>query len=396
MTPSTVLIALLLPVFQEPAAEVSSAPARTVLPEEPVVLEADFSLGWPMIQVRINGTGPHAMILDTGAGGTTVDGDLSFELDLPVNGQTLMGDPSDVAANTVDLVGIEALDLGAAHFEGLEAVVWDQPAMLGRGVRGIVGWPVFEDCLLTIDRAGKQVRIESGELPEPDGSQVVSFVRDEFGAITLPIDVAGVTVEAHLDSGNARSVSLPRSLRERVPIVAGTEQKGRGMRASGPVEFTTARLDGSIRIGGITMESPEVRFDEKMKTANLGATFLDQCVLTIDLKNRRMRMTPRTAAAPAEARAPARRAEDRSGRRRLGAAMTPDGDGRLQVVMVEASSLAEQVGLAAGDVLLSVDGAAVTMKEAGPLSEALSGSEAFTLEVRRGEETVELKVPAPS
>jgi len=386
-------LALLFALAQDSAAE-DGVPGLTVLPAEPVVLEVDVSLGWPRLEVWVDDQGPFAMILDTGAGGLVLDADLARRLELPVVGSTRIGDPSDPTANEVDLVQVETLELGGARFEEIQAVAWDRPPELQRpGFVGIVGWPVFAECLLTIDRAGGQVRLERGRLPEPDGASIVAYQADAFGALTLPIEVAGVALDAHLDSGNSGSVSVPARLLGQIPIVAGTERKGVGRRASGPIEFTSARLDGSIRVGGIVMEGPEVRFDSKLEIANLGATFLDHCVLTVDQATRRMRMVPH--AAPAGAAAPEREVEDRSGQRRLGVRLVPTTDGRLTVAQVEPGSLAEQVGLAGGDVLLTVAGAPVTARDTGALVDALAGGAAFALEVRRGEQTVELEVPAP-
>jgi hypothetical protein len=320
--------------------------------------------------------------------GMLVNKDLAEELGLEVTGTTRLGDPSNPEANEADTVVLDSLQIGDALFEEVDAVSWEPPGLGAMGIRGIVGMPVFRHCLVTIDRTGGVIRIEQGALPEPDGGEIVPFVRDAFGVISIPIDVAGVEVNAHLDSGNSGSIGLPRSIEETTPIVEGTRKTGRGMRASGPVEFTIGILDGDVRVGPILMESPEVRFSD-LPHGNIGASFLARCSVTIDQVNLRLRITPADAAVPAVAK----QQLDRRGRRRLEAAMVP-ADGRLKVSSVGAGSLGERAGLLVGDVLLEVDGKEVTFADASALTEALSGTAAFTLTVERAGERKDLEVPA--
>lgn len=291
------------PVAEGELSQRASEPRRTLLPEQEIVVPADYSSGWPIVQVELDGQGPFGMILDTGAMGLVLDVDLAADLDLEVVGTARIGDPSDPEANEVERVWVGSLVLGAARFEELEAVAWERPAAMRRpGVRAILGLPVFARCLLTLDRGAGVVRLARGPLPEPDGVTVLPLERDAFGVITLSLEVAGQRVPAHLDSGNARSVVLPARLEAHVPLVPGSQGRGRGMRASGPVEFTLGVLDGELRIGGaggIVLRRPEVRFDPELPHANLGASFLQACVPTIDQEHGRIRLAP--VAAPASA-----------------------------------------------------------------------------------------------
>lgn len=274
-------------------AQNGGGPERTVLPDAGVELALVDGGGWPALEVWIESQGPYRMILDTGAGGLILDAELARALELPVVGNTTIGDPSDPSANAVELVSVELLELGEARFEGIEAVSWDRPPELRRpGIDGIVGWPVFEDCLLTLDLSGGRARLDPGSLGEPDGERILAYEEDAFGAITLAIDVAGISMPAHLDSGNPSSVVVPEAFRERLPFVPGTERKGVGRRASGPIEFTAVQLDGVVRVGGLRLERPEIRLDPKLGHANLGRAFLERCVVTLDQTHERIRVVP--------------------------------------------------------------------------------------------------------
>lgn len=257
----------------------------------------ELSTGHPIVEVEIQGEGPFRMLLDTGAMATAIDADLAEELGLAVVGQTTLGDPSNPAAHTANLVEVEELAIGDVVFYDFEAVAWDRPEALrrsttdGSSTRGIVGLPLFAGCLMTLDYQNAQLSLSEGELPEPDGKQVLATSRTPEGIILFPIEVAGTSMQAHLDSGNPQTLLLPGRFEEMMPLVEGSKRTGRGMRASGPVEFTVARLDGDLHIGDLILARPEIRFDEKITGANLGFSMLKGRRLTLDQKNHRMQLS---------------------------------------------------------------------------------------------------------
>ena len=161
-------------------------------------------------------------------------------------GQTRVGDPSNPTALAVDIVELSYLRLGDAYFEELRAIVWERDmGLTAAGIDGIVGLPVFEDCLVTFDYAAGEVRIYAGELPAADGRRVLDFEREDL--VSIPLEVGGETIDAHLDSGNSsRGLILPGRL-EALPLVPGSEFSGRGMRPSGPKTNHTI-TDGSLKL----------------------------------------------------------------------------------------------------------------------------------------------------
>jgi predicted aspartyl protease len=363
-----------------------AAPQRTVL-REPVVMPIDLSSGRPVVDVMVAGRGPFPMILDTGAGRTVLYADLAAELELEVTGKSRIGDPTNPDAHEVDVVTVPFLQVGDALFERIEAVAWElPPGMSLPGTRGILGIPTFADCLISIDYAKSEVRIEEGALPAADGRSVLDM-KDTL--ISVPLQVDGMTVDAHLDTGNGGEYVLPKAFESKLSIVAGTEFSGRGMRASGPIEFSGGVIDTSLSVGSFVVDKPRVNFDPKLQYGNLGRAFFEQCAITIDQANRRLRVRPLNVAVPAVSK----KVENRGGKRRLGAGMRPL-DGSLSVAFVEPGSLGERAGLRAGDLLLEVDGSAVTFADAKALTDALDADDAFTLTVERGSERVDLEVPA--
>ncbi len=348
-----------------------SAPTRVAMAE---------GVGHVLIDVKLDGRGPYRMILDTGAATTVIDADLVSELGLKSLGTTRIGDPSNPEANEVDVVKIDSVEVGGARFEGVDAVGWRGPSLTRAiGARGVLGLPTFHDCLLTIDYPKREVEVAPGELPVPDGKQVLELALNPIAEI--PIAVAGRKASAHLDIGNASSLAVPGSWQSDLRT-KGEVRKGAGMRASGPVEFAVATLDGDLTIGEQVFHDPEIRFDGKLDHANVGYGLLQGFAVTLDQRNGRVRLVgaPVTASA---GQAPA------EGRRRLGAmlGMTPDGFAEVRMVMP--GSPAEAAGLRAGDTLIRVDGKPVTNDA---MMTALSGTAPVVLGVRRGDKELELVV----
>ncbi len=372
----------------------SGAPAESLLVTGPTKTEVTGATSVPMaagashvlIDVRIDGKGPFRMILDTGAATTVLDSDLVRELGLKSLGTTRIGDPSNPLANEVDRLEIPNVEVGGARFEGVAAVGWRGPSLAAAvGARGVLGLPTFRGCLLTIDYPKREVEIAPGELPPADGRNILPL--DTHLIAEIPVDVAGRKASAHLDIGNGSSLIVPGSWQGRLPT-KGEVRKGKGMRASGPAEFTITTLDGDLRIGEHVFHDPEVRFDSGLDHVNVGYGILRGFTLTLDQKNGRLRLVPGRITGPnptALGGAPVPAGE----RRRLGAALGMRSDGVAEIQQVLPGSPAAGAGLEAGDVLLQVDGRPMSNEA---LVTALSGKDPVRLHVRRGEREIDVVV----
>lgn len=352
-------------------------PRTTELPElVQVPMEEGFQ--WSVVEVWIDGAGPFRMILDTGASTTVLNQDLVEELGLESLGEDRIGDPSDPLANVVDVLDLGEVRFGDAVFTHVPAVGWRTGAIAPlAGLRGVLGLPTFRDGLLTLDYPARTVELRPGALPEPDGKTVLPMRMHPIA--TIPITVAGQPFVADLDAGNASSLVLPRSWLDRMPLIEGERRTGQGQRANGPVEFTIARLDGSVQIGQYTFERPEIRFDEGLTDANVGYELLRGFSVTLDQRNQRVRLTvPEAVQVP--------RTEKARARRSMGVAMQPS-EGRFVVHDVLAGSEGERAGLRKGDEIVSVDGEPVTNER---VIGALDGTDPIRLSVKRGEQTVEV------
>ncbi len=81
---------------------------------------------------------------------------------------------------------------------------------------GILGFNLFSDYLLTLDYAAKRVRIEQGQLPEPDGAEILNY-ESQNGIPIVELQVGEAKLKAHIDSGNTvGAFMLPASLAEKL------------------------------------------------------------------------------------------------------------------------------------------------------------------------------------
>ncbi|MCP3917679.1 MAG: DUF1579 domain-containing protein [bacterium] len=330
---------------------------------------------WVVIDVELNGKGPYRMILDTGAGVTVLNEDLVEELGLTATGTRRIGDPSNPRAEEVDELTVDTVRIGGASFTGVEAVGWRGGLVSMDGIRGVLGFPTFADCLVTLDYPGAQVEIRPGHLPEPDGAEVLAL--KVGGTPSIPIEVGGFPMQAHLDAGNSGSLILPATWLERLPIVEGTRSKGAGRRASGPFEFTSARIDAALMLGDQVIASPMVNFDETLPVVNVGHEILSQFAVTFDQSGGRVRFARPDGDQPVRAGAP----------RRLGMQMAARGGAGFSATMVVPGSAAETAGLLVGDELIEVGGEPFSQKA---LLDALRTTGSFEITIERAGERKKL------
>ncbi|HEY6195461.1 MAG TPA: aspartyl protease family protein [Candidatus Eisenbacteria bacterium] len=236
-----------------------------------VSVPMDLSSGQPVVEVYLNGKGPFRMFLDTGAGSTVLDRSLADELALRHVGKTRMGDPANPEAIAADLVRIDSLRIGPASFEGIEAASWDRSGLRrdANPPRGVIGFALFRELLLTLDYPGAQVRLAHGTLPTADSQTVLPYT-DPNGIPVVPIEVAGAMFEADLDTGSPGFLSIPERDTSRIRFAGPLEILGRGRTVNSEVVFRGAAIDGAVAIGKHRFDHPVVMVHDQLPNPNLG------------------------------------------------------------------------------------------------------------------------------
>ena len=328
---------------------------------------------WAVVEVMLNGEGPFRMIVDTGAGTTVLNADLVAELGLESRGTRRIGDPSRPRAHEVDELTLDMIQVGDATFRGVEAIGWRGPPLVGiGGIRGVLGFPTFKNCLVTFDYPAQLLEISAGALPPADGRRVLDM--GTAGMPTITIDVAGIPIVAHLDTGNSGSLSIPQSYESELPLVAGSKSRGTGARGGSPIAFTIAQLDGNVSLGEAVFERPRVHLSDTLNSANVGFELLRHLRITLDQRNGRVRFEQPSV------QGDVRRANAAPGTRRMGVQMAMKNGTLFEAVMVVPGSEAEKVGLRAGDAFLEVDGSPFSQQN---FLKALQGTGRFTLTIER-------------
>lgn len=374
-------LGLLLPGIAP--ADVSVRPESPVVPPDvprggisiPFELDGDM----PVVEVMVHGEGPYRFILDTGAGGAgRIAAELRERFGLEKVGEVVAADPSGKNSQTRGLYRVEELSLGGLSWSNLEMIPSSR-LRAEEGIDGVLGFALFEDALLTLDYPERTLRLEGGALPPPDGQEVLEMSL-EHGVPGVDIDVAGVPVSAHIDSGSMGWVLVPESVADQVEFVTEPQVIGRASTSFNSFDIKQGPLKGAVSVGRHRMENPPLDFAEIFPTANLGGQFLGHFAITFDQRNGRVRFV--------------RDEEKPLGqpvRYRVGIMLVPGGD-ELTVEGTAPGSPGERAGLKKGDRITAVNGRPLKELGQGELREIFGTPEEVVLEVLRGEETLEVRL----
>ncbi|HEX4824122.1 MAG TPA: aspartyl protease family protein [Candidatus Polarisedimenticolaceae bacterium] len=320
----------------------TSAPAPEAAPAA-VKVPMTLSFGRPTIELKLNDQGPYRFLFDTGSGaGLIIDEDLANALSLAPSGTRRIGDPNTPEAIEAKLLNVDRVQCGELTLRSVETISWKRDILGPEAPRGVVGLGLFAPRPVTIDGDGGSITIEPAPLPEPDGKTVLKASFDD-GIPSVPIDVAGTPFKAHLDSGSTGFIGLPLSAADKLPLDGPPHQVGRARTASGDYPVLEAGLNGTVRIGSLTLDKPKIRFVD-LPQANIGGDLLRSLVVTVDRAHERVRLVSNgKPMAPTE-------------RPRLGIMTHGVAEGKLPVEKVVPGSPAEAAGVKEGDQITKLNG----------------------------------------
>jgi hypothetical protein len=238
----------------------------------------DFG-GRPVVEVTLNGQGPYRFILDTGASGTVVADDLLAELKLPDAGP----------------VRVDRLGLGAVTLPNV-SVIHGGPmlASMNGQVRGVLSAQAFPGSLLTLDFVKKQVRVRRGELPAADGRRIFAYDADDV-LPRVPVKIDGTEYRLHFDTGAPAGMSLPLRYAKTLGVEGQLVERGRARVVTGVFPVYEAPFAGKVEIGEYVLPITAISFSDLRPgpaepPGLIGMKLLQDFVVTLDTKNRRVRL----------------------------------------------------------------------------------------------------------
>jgi predicted aspartyl protease len=349
-------------------------PPRAVdLPEGGVTVPLATPVSRPIIDVTVDGRGPYRFVVETGSASTAVTPRVAAAAGL-------------VPADTADpAVTVGALGVGAARLRDFRVAVLDAPAP---GLDGILGLNAYRDLLLTVDYPAGVVRLERGALEPPNGRDRLALLpADDLWEFEITVN--GRRTRAVLDTQGSGAFNVTpaaaRGIRFAAPPVATGTVHGPGI---GVQPIHSARLAGDVHVGDVVFHRPLVGLVPMPpgypEHWNAGGPALSQFVLTLDQRNRVLRLARPGRAAVAAPPA-----------LRLAGFAAPMRGGRRVVTAVTPGGHAEARGLRGGDEVVLVDGAPAAALAADAWSARLRRAGALPLRVRRDGRELDLVLEPP-
>jgi hypothetical protein len=297
---------------------------------------------------RINGV-ETAMVLDSGAGVTTLDRAFAQKIGL-TNGQKIsaLGTGGEQDAELFQNVTIEA---GNLKLSGVTVVSIDLSQIekaIGRPMPVILGREIFVNSVVAIDFDRSEMSLSPSQgFVAPTGATEVKLKRE--GTLHfIPVSLAGLPpVDAAFDLGNGGALSVSKEYHEAHPKFAALPYAVSLSGGVGGVHEMKMVTVPKVSMAGFSFDSvpanlgalPDGPYEDR---ANVGIQMFKQFKLTLDLGHDRLWL--QRNATPAEF------ARDRTG---LFTLLEND---HFNVLHVSPGSPADRAGLKKGDKLVEVSG----------------------------------------
>lgn len=269
-----------------PAREARTLAAGAAQPGPGAIIPLDVTGPRPTAQFTAGDQPPVTVIFDSGAGGCVINTALAKALGLQSHGTVQVGSPGGGNPIAGFLATIPSARLGNAEIKNLTVVAADLPLPLPR-IAGVISPNVFAGALVRFELAQARAVV----LPKTAATMPTAVSSPySSGGHPLPaivIDVAGVGIEAHLDTGSGRGLSMPIAAAKQLELKSPLTPAD-SVRMVGAVHAAfTAEVAGAVKIGPLTRSDPIVTFVEGIPIANVGFAILKDMILVLDPEKQR-------------------------------------------------------------------------------------------------------------
>jgi predicted aspartyl protease len=265
-------------------------------------LEADQLKRRLFIDVKVNESGPHRFLVDSGADRSVVSDGLAARLKLPA------GEPVRVQGmagfRDVATVEVAALTLGKSEIGPITA-----PALSARhlGADGLIGIDALADQRLMLDFEKRTITVQDSRLPyTSSGAEIVVTARRRKGQLIITqASVEGRDVSAVIDTGS--EVTLGNTALRRRLFGSGRPKDMQDIEllsVTGQVLKAETMVLREVRIGNLWLNNVVIAFADAPPFTLFGlndrpAIFLGSDLLSnfrrvsLDFRNRKVRFTLR-------------------------------------------------------------------------------------------------------
>ena len=352
--------------------------------------------GHIFLQVRINDSAPLWFGLDTGAIRSVIDRRRAQTLGLRFEGSQQVGG----AGGTEEAAIVKGISIKLPGVELYNQTAWALPfeaASLanGREMNGVIGYELFSHFVVEIDYAALYINLYEPQRYQYSGAGERIPLGLQDGEIYV---TAKVTVPRHdafegqfvIDTGSNNTLLLAKSFvaEHRLLEAIGQTMQARGGGVGGEVQMSIGRVR-NLCIGRFVIDNPVTGFikvgeiTEPGKAGNIGGRLLRRFRVVFDYSRRQMILEPNTHFAETDEMD------------MTGAALTSEAPAFtvIKVIRVRPDSPAANAGLQPQDIIIAVDGRPATTLTVSALRKMfrVEGRE-YLLRVKRGEETLEIKI----
>jgi hypothetical protein len=238
-----------------------------------------------IVEAKWDKFGPYHFVVDTGSSVTLVSPDLAkryVSADSPLPSMPQVRVRSAVGGTTLlDAVTLKKIQLGSARFEYVPALVYDCADLTGQfGVKidGILGFPLFQNAVLTLDYPHERIVLRS-KIPEDGlpGEAILFNNADKTPLISIRLGDRAFA--ALIDSGSSAAIAInPAGLAPRFafgPVDGPTIGTLTGDRPT-----RVGRLADVLRMGSFDIPGPVAEITDEL--TSLGGGVLSHFTITFD------------------------------------------------------------------------------------------------------------------
>jgi|GEM_PF-567989 len=229
-----------------------------------------------MVMLRLGDSLPLPVVFDTGTNGNLVDLKVADRLHLPntgpspsVDGDTGKPVPGyDTFLKNASISGIAIQDARATAF------AYEIP-----DEAGVVGPNSFPNKLVRMEGARSRLVLLPKTTDTIPHCEAFPYEADALPSAIL--EIGDLKITAMLDSGNDSSIILPMEYIKKLPLVAVPVPIGYAVSAAGKQPILSAHLKGTVKIGDVTLDGPEIIFMAGGKP-NVGLPILRKLTVVMD------------------------------------------------------------------------------------------------------------------